>query len=228
MEETKVGSKHESDFTLENYEEFYEDHHFQPIKEEHAFQIHRFIPRVAWAMDIAKKIKPTSILDLGCLDGSALLTLASVPSVKALVGVDLSEHGIKIAKERAKSVPKNMRFIKSDIESYLETTDDKFDMIICFEVIEHVKDPDRLIKLIDRVSNGQVLISTPDFEAPNYGKDDEQNKCHIRLYTLADEDYEAKNKYGTLRKATSMPKQIGKERIIEIGTYSELINVRYK
>ena len=68
-------------------------------------------------------------------------------------------------------------------------------MVTCFEVIEHVKDPKRYLKLIDQVLSPlcrSVLISTPDFESPIYGKDDEQNKCHIRLYTTADKDYSAK------------------------------------
>jgi 2-polyprenyl-3-methyl-5-hydroxy-6-metoxy-1,4-benzoquinol methylase len=92
-------------------------------------------------------------------------------------------------------------------------------MVTAFELLEHVKDPKLLLKEIDRVlaPGGSVLISTPAFESPLYGKDDEKNKCHIRLYTMESEDYEAKNKYGNVRKATSIHKEIGKERIKEIG-----------
>jgi 2-polyprenyl-3-methyl-5-hydroxy-6-metoxy-1,4-benzoquinol methylase len=99
-----------------------------------------------------------------------------------------------------------------------------------FEVIEHVKNPRVVLEMIDKVKTkgGTVLISTPDFEAPTYGKDDEQNKCHIRLYTTAAEDYEAVNKYGNTRKATSLSKAIGEERIVDMGVYSELINVQYE
>lgn len=41
------------------------------------------------------------------------------------------------------------------------------------------------------------------------------------------EDYEAVNRFGNTRKATSMSKQIGRDRIIDMGVYSHLINVRY-
>ena len=44
---------------------------------------------------------------------------------------------------------------------------------------------------------------------------------------MQEKDYKEENKYGTLRKASSMPKLLGKERILEMGVYSELINVRY-
>ena len=171
------------------------------------------------------------MLDLGCLEGFTALTLANkIPSVQLAVGVDLSQEGIDIAKTRVDMVRAKVEFYKDSIEHFLQTTKEKFDFICLFEVIEHVKDPEILIKLIDQVktNNAHILISTPDFEAPTFGKDDEKNKCHIRLYTLADEDYEAVNKYGNIRKATSMSKQIGKDRIIEIGTYSELINCIYK
>jgi 2-polyprenyl-3-methyl-5-hydroxy-6-metoxy-1,4-benzoquinol methylase len=222
---------HERDFKIENYEEFYEHHIFSPLEDNMAINAHRQIPRVAWAVEKAKQLQPKKVLDLGCLEGFTALTLANkIPSVERAVGVDLSQEGIDIAKSRVDMVRADVEFIKDSIEHYLETTDEKFDFICLFEVIEHVKDPELLIKLIDRVKtdDAHILISTPDFEAPTFGKDDEKNKCHIRLYTLADEDYEAVNKYGNIRKATSMSKQIGKDRIIEIGTYSELINCMYK
>lgn len=221
----------EKDFKVENYEEFYADHHFVPLKEQDSFNAHRFIPRVAWALDLAKELKPKKVLDLGCLDGFASLTIAKhVPGVEFVKGVDLSKDGIEHAQKRANSLETPAcSYTQGTIEDFLEKTDMKFDFIMLFEVIEHVKSPRALLKLIDRVKTpeGSVLISTPDFEAPTFGKDDEQNKCHIRLYTTADEDYEAVNKYGNTRQATSMTKQVGKDRIKEMGVYSELINVRY-
>ena len=101
---------------------------------------------------------------------------------------------------------------------------------MAFEIMEHVKDPGLVFGLIDKVlaPGGTVLISTPDFEAPTYGKDDERNKCHIRLYTTADEDYEGTNKFGNVRLATSLSKQIGKDRIVSCDVFSELIHCRYE
>jgi 2-polyprenyl-3-methyl-5-hydroxy-6-metoxy-1,4-benzoquinol methylase len=225
------GTLLEEEFEMDNYEDFYVDHHFQSLPDDVAISAHRIMPRVAWAVDVAKETQPKSVLDLGCLEGFAVLTLANhIPSVTYGVGVDLSKDGIDLANTRTGMIDTEVEFIQDSIEHYLETTEDRFDLITLFEVIEHVKDPAKLLELIDRVKtdDATILISTPDFEAPTYGKDDEKNKCHIRLYTLADDDYEAVNKYGNTRKATSMSKQVGKERIIEMGTYSELINCRYK
>lgn len=220
----------EKDFKMENFEEFYESHYFRPISDNDALNAHRVFPRVNWALDLAKDFKPTNILDLGCLEGYAALTIAKhVDSVEGGVGIDLSHDGIELAKKRAYENKLPLDFAEGSIEDFLEGTKEEFDFIMLFEVIEHVKDPEYLLQLIDTVKTeeGLVLISTPDFEAPTYGKDDEQNKCHIRLYTTADEDYEATNKYGTLRKATSMSKQVGPKRIKSMAVYSELIHTVY-
>lgn len=223
--------QHEKDFKVENYDEFYEHHQFTPIPEQYCTNLQKFIPRAAWAVDVAKEIEPANVLDLGCLDGSLVLSLLNnVPRITHGVGVDLSQEGTDLGNERAKKFKLDAKFFKSDIESWMENCDVVFEMITCFEVMEHVKDPELVIKLIDKVlaPGGTVLISTPDFEAPTFGKDDEQNKCHIRLYTLADEDYTGVNKYGTTRKATSLSKQLKGYKIVSMGTYSELINCRYE
>lgn len=228
---------HEKDFDFNNYEDFYENHYFQPLANDRAINAHRILPRVDWAVDVASVYSPKNVLDLGCLDGFTGLTVAHhTPSVKRLVGVDLSKDGIDIANQRKELISSKADFFQDSIESYLEKTPEKFDMIILFEVIEHVKSPKKLLQLIDNVKtkNGLVLISTPAFESPTYGKNDVANKCHIRLYTTKEKDYEEMTDVPDpdtgktyMRKATSMPKQVGKHRIISIGIYSELINCLY-
>lgn len=228
---------HESDFSLENYEGFYENHYFQPLPDDKALNAHRIIPRVDWALDVASVHQPKKVLDLGCLDGFAGLTLANnEKSVKRLVGIDLSKDGIDLANQRKRQVRVDADFYQEPIEDYLARTDERFDLIMLFEVIEHVKDPVELLRLIDRVKTetGLILISTPAFEAPTFGKNDVKNKCHIRLYTTKEQDYEEMTDVPDpdtgkvyMRTATSLPKQIGKHRIISIGVYSELINCIY-
>lgn len=229
---------HETNFSLDNYDEFYESHMFQPLPDDRALNAHRIIPRITWALDVAKELRPKSVLDLGCLEGYSALTIANhVDSVERVVGVDLSEDGIELANSRKPLVKASCEFIKQSIEDYLEQCNEKFDMIICFEVIEHVLDPELLIRLIDKVKsdNGQVLISTPDFESPVFGKNDVANKCHIRLYTVADEDYDEMTDVPDpqtgkvyIRTASSMPKLLTGKDIVEMEVISELINVRYK
>jgi 2-polyprenyl-3-methyl-5-hydroxy-6-metoxy-1,4-benzoquinol methylase len=218
-------------FKEEDYEEFYADHFFAPIPDQEIANAHRIFPRVAWALDIAQEIQPKKVLDIGCLEGYAVMTVAKhVPSVEQGVGVDLSKDGIEMATTHAERESLPCTFSQGTLEDFMSKSKEKFDLIMAFEIMEHVKDPVETFKLIDKVlaPGGTVLISTPDFEAPTYGKDDEANKCHIRLYTTADEDYEGVNKFGNTRLATSLSKQVGKERIISMEVFSELIHARYR
>lgn len=232
-----MGKFTEKDFRLENYEEFYDDHHFQPLEDENALNAHRVFPRVAWALDIAKQVGARRILDLGCLEGYAVLTILHHTNAEIGVGVDLSAEGVALGNNRAKDFNLKAEFIKDSIEDFMSTyTGEKFDLVMAFEVMEHVKDPLEVFRLIDTVKtkDGTVLISTPSFEAPTFGKNDVKNKCHIRLYTTKDEDYEEMTDVPDpdtgktyMRTATSLSKQIGKERIISQDVYSQLIHTRY-
>lgn len=232
-----IGKNKDTEFDYENYEDFYAHHQFVETTDDDATDINEIVPRFGWGYDVVEELKPRNLLDLGTLDGSFPITIARHFGIP-VTGVDLTEDGINLAKERAERLGLDATFYQGTIESALDQFTAEiikgkrpyFDMITCFEVIEHVKDPKLLLELIDTVlaPGGTVLISTPDFEGPLYGKDDEKNKCHIRLYTTADEDYEAMNKHGNVRKATSITKEIGKDRIKDIGVYSHLINVRYQ
>lgn len=221
-----------AEFGLDRYEEFYENHRFDQTDEEDAVNIHEIVPRFGWAFDIVEELKPRNLLDLGTLDGSFPITIATHFGIPC-VGVDLTKDGIAIANERKERLGLPCTFYQGTVEDWLMTLIKrkvKFDVVTAFELIEHVKDPKVLIKLIDGVlaPGGSVLMSTPAFESPLYGKDDEKNECHIRLYTTEDEDYEAENKHGNVRKATSITKELGPDRIKELGVYSHLINVRYQ
>lgn len=224
---------HEQDFTVDNYEGFYEHHFFVPVPEADALDAHRTIARVGWALDIAKEIQPKNILDLGCLDGSNLLTLVSHLNEDGVtttgVGVDLSHEGIEVAKDRAEKFEVNASFHEGSIEDWLAGSEsDAFGLVCLFEVIEHVKDPDAIVKEIHRVlaPGGTLLVSTPDFEAPDFGMDDEKNKCHIRLYTTRKKNWSATNKYGHEREATSMTAQLKGFKTVSMDVFAQLIHAR--
>lgn len=223
---------HDKTFKEDIYEEFYTDHHFEPMGIDFAYDAHEVIPRFGWAFDKISEMGPKTLLDIGCLDGSFANTISHHFGTE-VTGIDLTEDGIELAKQRAAAKELPATFYQGSAEEVLQGFVDnnrKFDCITFFEIIEHVKDVQKLLKLIDQVlaPGGTVLVSTPAFESPTFGMDDENNKCHIRLYTMEDEDYEAVNKYGNTRKATSITKEIGKDRIKEMGVYSELINVEYQ
>lgn len=227
-----IGKNKDTEFDIENYEAFYENHNFVETNAADAQNVHEIVPRFGWAFDHISELSPKNLLDLGTLDGSFPITIAKHFGIPT-VGVDLTKDGVALARQRAKEAGVDATFYQGTVEDWLEKFAEegrKFDVVTFFELIEHVKDVPRLLKLVDKVLSpgGSVLLSTPAFEDPIYGKDDEKNKCHIRLYTAEPEDYEEANKYGNVRKATSIRKEIGEKRLKEVNYFSHLLNVWYQ
>lgn len=223
-------SKNDKQFTPDKYEDFYEHHYFQPLSEDVAFKVNEYIPRFGWAFDKIEELKAQNLLDVGCLDGSFAISVARQLGIP-VAGVDLTADGVRLAKERADRLGVVANFYQGAAEKVLSGFEaDSFDVVTAFEIIEHVEDVPVFLAAIERVvkPGGAILLSTPEFEGPIYGLDDEQNTCHVRLYTMQDTDYEKENKFGHVRKATSMPTEIGKERIVEMRQVNDQICVYYK
>ncbi len=100
------------------------------------------------------------VLDLGCDSwyGSAELIKLGANIVQA---VDIDEEAIVFAKKNYAA--KNLLFTVSDAKS-LPFKNQSFDVIVSFEVIEHIKDYRRYLKEVLRVlkKNDYFIFSTPN------------------------------------------------------------------
>ena len=105
-----------------------------------------------------KKIKNLDILDLGCGGGLVCEPLSRLGA--NVTGIDFVKNNISVAKLHAKQKRLNITYINNDIEK-LDLTK-KFDLIILFEVLEHLEDWKRfLLKINNNLkSNGLIIIST--------------------------------------------------------------------
>ncbi len=107
---------------------------------------------------LLKQYKNRIILDLGCGDGKGTKELSK--SFKKIIGVDYSKQAISFAKAFSLNVNfKVIDFTKTKIPKL------KCDVIVCIEVMEHIK-PDKLSIFIRNIANvlkkrGIVIISTP-------------------------------------------------------------------
>ena len=107
--------------------------------------------------------------------GAALLAAAAT----SVVAVELDRDAV--AHSRATYPLRNLEFVEGsmlDLESYPSGS---FDLVVCFEAIEHVREHEELIEGIARVTgaDGLVVLSTPDRDAYNamlY----EPNPFHVR------------------------------------------------
>ena len=100
-----------------------------------------------------------SILDIGCGPGTKLKKYI-LPITKHITGID-QKSAIDKCKENFKEIG---QWIEHDLESTKIDLEKNFDFIICSDVVEHLEDPDKLIKLIKKFLNKDtiVIFSTPD------------------------------------------------------------------
>lgn len=91
-------------------------------------------------------IKDATVLDVGCGAGFVSNSLSS--SGFKVTGIDLSEESLKVAQLYDQS--RSCKYIYADAYS-LPFSDHSFDIVVCFDFLEHVEEPYRVIKEIHRV-----------------------------------------------------------------------------
>jgi 2-polyprenyl-3-methyl-5-hydroxy-6-metoxy-1,4-benzoquinol methylase len=118
------------------------------------------------------------VLDAGCGwgYGANILALAGAESV---VGIDVSESVIEASRAAAEPA---VELIVGDILELIHD-DGEFDVIVCFEVIEHVEQQQAVLNELRRVlaTDGVLLISSPNDEV--YGR---RNPHHTHQFGLAE------------------------------------------
>ena len=89
-----------------------------------------------------KKLKKTRILDVGCGGGIFCEPLARLGA--DVTGIDTNKKAIQSAKFHAKSGNLNIKYLNTNLASMNDAN--KFDIITCMEVLEHVDDVNFFIK----------------------------------------------------------------------------------
>lgn len=126
-----------------------------------------------------------TVLDIACGVGYGSGILAEAGALR-VDGVDISEDVINYAK--CNYHMDNISFLIGDISEY--KTNEPYDVITCFETIEHVEDYRRALSNLYSLLNncGLLLISSPNrlITSP-YAKsinDKPSNQFHVREFTI--------------------------------------------
>ncbi len=105
-----------------------------------------------------RNIKNLKILDVGCGGGIICEPLARLGA--KVTGIDFSPNNIKAAILHSKKNKLKIKYICKDVEK--SKIDEKFDIILMFEVLEHLDNWKKTIKNIKNNldKNGIIIIST--------------------------------------------------------------------
>lgn len=134
-------------------------------------------------------VRGDKVLDIGSATGTLSFYLAS----KGLNvdGIELSKNAHVFSNINKKNLQiSNVNFINTSIENY--TTNKKYDVITCFEVLEHLEKDLLILKKINTMmrSSALLIISVPSKNAPLYklgflSKFDKE-VGHLRRYSLSE------------------------------------------
>lgn len=121
----------------------YSENFIQPIKDPS-------VPK--YIIEIIKKEKVESLIDLGCGDGIFIHAIKKeFPKIK-VVGIDISPRRIEGLK---KKFPKDKFFIKDVCDTKLK---EKFDFVHSSQVIEHVPSDKQMAKEISRLLKNEGIL----------------------------------------------------------------------
>src|SRR6266702_5640433 len=120
------------------------------------------------------------VLDLGTGAGYGAHRLAEAAT--EVIGVDVSAEAVAFA--TAHYAAPGLRYQQGDARA-LPFPDARFDLVVCFEVIEHLAEQEQVLREVRRVlaPGGILIISTPN---RRYYTDErnEHNEFHVREFDV--------------------------------------------
>ena len=158
-----------------NYKKYHKMYEDFGAKKSTVYLKEKFIPINFFGFDnflrerkILEKIDSSQndlILDIGCASGRQVFLIS--PHCKKVIGIDISSAFIEEGnKYIQKQNIQNVELLVALAEN-LPFSENYFDKVLCAEVLEHVIDPDKVLKEAKRVlkRGGRLIITVPNLNS---------------------------------------------------------------
>jgi 2-polyprenyl-3-methyl-5-hydroxy-6-metoxy-1,4-benzoquinol methylase len=123
-----------------------------------------------WEELVHQALPASLILEIGCGTGQ-LAEMLRERGAAGYIGFDLSPAGIEIARERQPELD----FRVGDARATPLLDEVPYDLVVCTEVLEHIKDD---LLVVGRIRPGARLLATvPDYDS----------ESHVRFFSSAEE-----------------------------------------
>lgn len=125
-----------------------------------------------------------NVMDAGCGVGYGAKILVNEGKAKNVVAIDISDKAINYAQKKYSH--DNIQYVVDDLINLTKIESKTINVVVCFEVIEHLKQQDQLLSNFKRVMqpNGILVISTPNKENYQSGNPFHLKELHLKQFEV--------------------------------------------
>lgn len=159
-------------------------------------------------------VRNKEVLDFGCGSGYGAARIAGL--CKRIVGIDIAADAVAYARKKFKIPNLEFSVIAAVEDQPLPFTDQSFDVVLSFQVLEHVPDVGRYLAEIGRVlrTGGVFVVATPDRSSRLLPMQKPWNMYHLHEYS----DVELKDTLSTRFSRVIIKRMSGRPDVIAIET----------
>ncbi|WJV55106.1 bifunctional 2-polyprenyl-6-hydroxyphenol methylase/3-demethylubiquinol 3-O-methyltransferase UbiG [Pectobacteriaceae bacterium CE90] len=123
--------------------------------------LHRINPlRLNYIAQHAEGIFGKKVLDVGC--GGGILAESMALEGASVTGLDMGSEPLQVARLHALESGIIVNYVQETVETHAEAYAGEYDIVTCMELLEHVPDPQSVVKACARLvkPGGHVFFST--------------------------------------------------------------------
>ena len=130
--------------------------------------LHHINPARLRYIEQAVILKDKNVLDLGC--GGGLLAEAMAAKNAIVTGLDISKNAIAVAQAHKARMGLEIDYVAVSAEEYAEKNKQRFDVITCMELLEHLPDVNSLLGACREMlkPGGDLFLATINRTARSY------------------------------------------------------------